>query len=124
MRSTTGRQNDDEALLGESLGDGPADAPADADGDVAIVERLAVRQFGVAAIGLPLGGGPDHHGDLLAGRAHARFLTRRYWQLAAFVNTISSIGKRGALHNRDPGGVPALAGVDFASGKGENLVGR
>ena len=53
--------------FGELLGDGAADAPAHADGDVAVVERLAVRQLGVASIRLPLRGGANHDGDLLPG---------------------------------------------------------
>jgi hypothetical protein len=69
-----GRQHDDEALLGELLGDGAADAPAHADGQVAVVEHLPVRQLGIAAISLPLGGRPNHDGDRFAGRVHCGFL--------------------------------------------------
>ena len=69
-----GRQHDEEALLGKLLGDGTADAPAHADGQVAVVEHLAVRQFGIAAIGLPLGCRPNHDGDLFTGCVHSGFL--------------------------------------------------
>jgi hypothetical protein len=65
-----GRQHDKEALLGELLGDGAADTPADADGEVAVVDRLAVRELGVAPVGLPLGGGANDDGDLFTGWAH------------------------------------------------------
>ncbi len=64
---TPGRQHDDEALLGKLLGDGAADAPAYADGQVTVVEHLPVRQLGIAAVGLPLGGRPHHDGDRFAG---------------------------------------------------------
>jgi hypothetical protein len=60
----TGRQDDEKPPLGKLLGDGAADAPADPDRYVPVVEHLAVRQFGVASIGLPLGGSPNHNGDL------------------------------------------------------------
>ena len=69
-----GRQHDHEALLGKLLGDGTADAPAHTDGQVAVVEHLAVRQLGIAAICLPLGGRPHHDGDLFTGRVHCGFL--------------------------------------------------
>ena len=62
-----GRQHDEEALLGKLLGDGAADTPAYADGQVAVVEHLPMRQFGIAAIGLPLGGRPNHDGDRFDG---------------------------------------------------------
>jgi hypothetical protein len=62
-----GRQNDEEALSGELLGDRAADAPPYAHREIAVIEHLAVRQPGVAPIGLPLGGRPDHDGDLFAG---------------------------------------------------------
>ena len=62
----TGCQDDEEPLPGKLLGDGTADAPADPGGHVAVVEHLAVRQLGVASIRLPLGGRPDHNGDLPA----------------------------------------------------------
>jgi hypothetical protein len=63
----TGRPDDENPLLGKLLGDGAAAAPTDPDGYVAVVEHLAVRQLGVASIGLPLGGSPNHNGDLPTG---------------------------------------------------------
>ena len=78
-----GRQHDHKALLGKLLGDGSADPPAHADRDLAVVEHLTVGQLGVASIGLPLGGGPDHDGDLLTGGAHAGFLARWCWPARA-----------------------------------------
>jgi len=48
-------------------GHGAADAPAYADRDIAVIEHFAVRQLGVAPIGLPLGDRPDDDGDLFAG---------------------------------------------------------
>ena len=65
-----------EALLGKLLGDGAADAPAHADGQVAVVEHLAVRQFGVAAIGLPLGGRPTTTATCVYGPSSCGFLAR------------------------------------------------
>ena len=61
-----GRQDDEESLAGELLGDGAADAPADADGQVAVIHRLAMDQLGVAAIRLPFRRGAHDHGDRLA----------------------------------------------------------
>ena len=72
----TGRQDDEKSLPGKLLGDGTAHAPADPDGEVAVVERLAVGQLGVASIGLPLGGCSNHHGDVPTGSTHPRFLAR------------------------------------------------
>src|SRR5262249_25080869 len=37
---------------------------------MAVVQRLAVRELGVAPIGLPLGGGAHHDGHRLAGGIH------------------------------------------------------
>ena len=69
-----GGQHDEEAFLGEFLGNGAADAPADADGQVAVVEGPAMRQPGIAAVGLPLGGCADDDGDLFTGWAHDAYL--------------------------------------------------
>jgi hypothetical protein len=85
IRGPTCRQDDEKTLPGEFLGDGAADAPADADGNRAVVEHLAVRQFGVASIGLPFGGCSNHNGDLLTGSAHEGFLARRCQLLAVLV---------------------------------------
>jgi NAD(P)-dependent dehydrogenase (short-subunit alcohol dehydrogenase family) len=43
-------------------------------GHVAVVEHLPVRQLGIAAIGLPLGGRPHYDGNLLTGRVHCGLL--------------------------------------------------
>src|SRR6516164_10488112 len=69
------RQHDEEALLGKLLGESATDAPAYTDGQSAVIEHLAVRQFGVAAIGLPFGGCADHDGDLFTCWAHALTLS-------------------------------------------------
>ena len=61
---------EEEAFLREFLRDGAADAPAHPDGQIAVVDRLAVRQLGVPAVGLPLGGGADDDGDLFTVWAH------------------------------------------------------
>ncbi len=70
----TGRQHDHEAFLGKLLGDGAPHAPAHADGEGAIVERLPVREEGVAAVGLPLGGRSHHDGNRLTDGVHCGFL--------------------------------------------------
>src|SRR5262249_16609768 len=62
----TRRQHREEALLGELLRERAADAPAGADRQRTVVERLAVRELGVAPIGLPLRGGANDNGDRLA----------------------------------------------------------
>jgi hypothetical protein len=69
-----GGQHDEEALLGELLGDGAPDAPADAHGQVAVVDGPAVCQPGVAPVGLPLGGCTDDDGHLFTGWAHDAYL--------------------------------------------------
>jgi hypothetical protein len=68
-----GRQYHKKALLGKLLGDGTADAPTDADGQVTIIEHLPKRQFGIAAIGLPLRCRSNHNSDRLTGCVHSRF---------------------------------------------------
>jgi hypothetical protein len=70
VRGLARRQRGDEAFLGELLGDGAADAPAHAHRHVAIVQRLAVRQLGIAAVRLPLRRRPHHHRDGLPVRIH------------------------------------------------------
>jgi len=61
--------DDEEAFLGELLGDRAADAPARAHRHVGVAHgRAAADEPGVASVRLPLRGRADHHGHLAAVR--------------------------------------------------------
>jgi len=66
VRGRAGRQNDEEPLSREFLGDGAAHAPAHTDRQFAVVQCLAMCKESVTAVRLPFGSGTDHDGDGLA----------------------------------------------------------
>ena len=101
-----GRQHGEETFLREFLRDRAADPPPHADLDIAVVDRMAMRQQGVAALGLPLGGGADHDGDLLAPpvRFHPEIpFVRPMAQIIGHCRLVGRISKAQSANSRRPG---------------------
>src|SRR5262249_17910172 len=94
VRRLACRQHREEALFGEFLGQRAADAQADTNRQILVVKSLAVRELGVASVGLPLRRRADDDGDRLAlGVGHAAaspLLLRRSWHVPGAARTVAN----------------------------------